>query len=196
MQSLMSIVLGRGCQLSWCHICTYLNYVNGLAAAATPRPAIRSIIRLIETIKDSYNPCRANRHRSSLTDSFGRRHRIHSASDDLESGAGLAATHFTAQPGTISHKNTPLTSRQFTVDSALAQSRSKLSATAALPNSNNDEVAQHEWSSNPIENTLARGVREMHRSLSLAAGDAACEPRSSIWPEGFGLQSWAAQVVL
>ena len=114
---------------------------------------------------DSYNTCRANRHRSSLPDSFGRRHRIHSASDDLESGADLAATHFTAQPGTTSHQNISLTSRQVTAESALAQSCSKLSARAALPNSNNDEVAQHEWSSNPIENTMARGVRETHQSI-------------------------------
>ena len=59
-------------------------------------PAIRSIFRLIENNKDSYNPCRASRHRSSLPDTFSRQHRIHSASDDLESGAALAATHFTA----------------------------------------------------------------------------------------------------
>ena len=118
--------------------------------------------------QDSYNPCRANRHRSCLPDSFG------SASDDLESGAGLAATHFTAQPGTISHQNIPLTSRQFTVESALAQSRSKLSATAPLPNSNNDEVAQHEWSSNPIENTMARGVRETHQSILLCQRSPPC----------------------
>jgi len=67
---------------------------------------------------------------------------------------------------------------------------------AALPNSNNDEVAQQEWFSNPIENTLARGVQETHRSILLASGDAACKPPSWFCPKGFGLQPWVVQVVL
>jgi hypothetical protein len=58
-----------------------------------PQQAIQSIIRLIENIKDMKVTIHAvQTATASLPDSFGRRHHIHSASDDLESGAGLAMT--------------------------------------------------------------------------------------------------------
>jgi len=64
-------------------------------------------ICILEKIKDSYNPCRAN-HRCSL-----RKHSVHSASDHLDAETGLAMTQYIAQPGKTSNQTTPpLTSRQ------------------------------------------------------------------------------------
>lgn len=116
----------------------------------------RSRIRLLEAIKDSYNPCRSNHHRSNLSDSVGGQHRVHSVSDDLTSDPEISLRHFTAP--TISHQNNRQKSRRVTVDSTMTTSSSQLFSHSSNPNhaanSNNGVAPQQEWPSHPIENTL------------------------------------------
>ena len=80
-------------------------------------------ICLLEKIKDSYNPCRSNHHRSSLPGPVYIQHRVRSVSDDLESDVDLALKRFTARSGMISHQSTPKESTPVAVDSTMAPSR-------------------------------------------------------------------------
>ena len=79
-------------------------------------------IRLLEKIKEWYNPCCFNHHHSSLPGPVYSQHQVHSVSDDLESDVDLALTHFTSRSGMISHQSTPRKSTPVAVDSTMAPS--------------------------------------------------------------------------
>jgi hypothetical protein len=78
---------------------------------------------LLETIKEFYNPCLSNHHRSSLPDPIhSQQHRVRSVSHDLESNFDLALTRFSSQSGMISHQSIPWESTPVAVDSIMAPS--------------------------------------------------------------------------